>query len=118
MAFIDPLGLSKVYLVGPQNKDDATIYKGAVADVNMVGYCVVYAHGAWTHLSDTRAGTANKVRYFANDSRSMSRFNDLLRQSGYKDYEPVILKACNTGADPEVPGMVNVMTGPIQSQGD
>ena len=111
MAFVDPLGLSKVYLVGPQNKDDATIYKGALADVDMVGYCVVYAHGAWTHISDTRAGTANKVRYFANDPRSMSRFNDLLRQSGCKDYEPVILKACNTGADPEVPGMVNVMTG-------
>lgn len=33
------------------------------------------------------------------------------KQEGCKDDEPVILKACNTGADPELPGMVNVMTG-------
>ncbi|MCW0460981.1 hypothetical protein NB717_002049 [Xanthomonas sacchari] len=110
LSFMDPFGLRKVVLAGPQNKEDAIIYKGALADVDMVGYCVVYGHGAWTHISDTRAGTANKVRYFANDARSMSRFNDLLKQQGCKDDEPVILKACNTGADPEVPGMVNVMT--------
>ncbi|MCW0422148.1 RHS repeat-associated core domain-containing protein [Xanthomonas sacchari] len=110
LSFMDPFGLRKVVLAGPQNKEDAIIYKGALADVDMVGYCVVYGHGAWTHISDTRAGTANKVRYFANDARSMSRFNDLLKQQGCKDDESVILKACNTGADPEVPGMVNVMT--------
>lgn len=111
LAFVDPFGLKKVVLVGAQNKDDAIIYKGALADVEMVGYCVVYAHGAWTHISDTRAGTANKVRYFGNDDASMSKFNDLLSRSGCKPEEPVILKACNTGANPEVKGMTNVMTG-------
>lgn len=107
---VDRLGLWPVVLAGAQNRDDFNIFWGAWFDEDVPGVCIVYAHGAWTHISDTRAGTANKVRYMANSPEDMRKFNQLLTAEGCGPRDPVVLKSCNTGADPGVNGMQNVMT--------
>lgn len=109
LSYGDPLGLEKVILVNPT--DDPKIYQGALAEPDFRGDCTVYAHGAWTHITDTRAGSTPgaKVRYFANDPKSMAKFNALLQKMGCRKNQPVVLKSCNTGADPAEKNKLNVM---------
>lgn len=89
--------------------DDPIIAAAAWAEPDFRGECTVYAHGAWTHITDSRNTKANKVRYLANDPQSMKAFNALMGQLGCQKDQPVVLKSCETGANPEEAGKKNVL---------
>lgn len=113
---VDPFGLRKVILVNPA--DDPYIYFGALVDQNNFWECTVYAHGAWTHITDSRLGNSpgQKVRYYANDPRSMQRLNMILKFNGCTEDQPVVLKSCNTGAEPDK-GKLNLMEALAKMRG-
>ncbi|MES2670258.1 MAG: RHS repeat-associated core domain-containing protein [Pseudomonadota bacterium] len=113
---VDPFGLRKVILVNPA--DDPNIYFGALVDQNNFWECTVYAHGAWTHITDSRLGNSpgQKVRYYANDPRSMQRLNMILKFNGCTEDQPVVLKSCNTGAEPDK-GKLNLMEALAKMRG-
>ena len=93
ISFVDPFGLAKVNWFDPSV--DPTQYEGAEADPDVPGVCNVYAHGSYTHITDSSTA-GKKIRYYAN-SDSLKAFNKKLKQSGCGDDMPVVLKACNTG---------------------
>ena len=90
LSYVDPWGLEKIILFDPNA--DPIQYKGAEADPDIVGVCIVYAHGAYTHVSDQRQGVKNKKSLYP---RTLNR---LLNENGCLN-KPVKLNACNTGSN-------------------
>lgn len=92
LGYVDPTGLEKLIWVSPFR--DATIFSGAVADPDRPGMMTIYAHGGPNAMN----GPAIFGQY--GESLNAIQAAELIRKSGWNRKDPIWLKSCNTGKDP------------------
>ncbi|WP_266169719.1 RHS repeat-associated core domain-containing protein [Dyella subtropica] len=84
---VDPLGLRKVILFGP---NDSILLQRAKEYKDDPGKCLVYSHGNPSFIYDSRDGTTKKL----GDAKEIV---DLLKSEGCTGDMPVVLYSCRTG---------------------
>ncbi len=92
ISFVDRLGLEKWIWVSPIR--DRRIYMGALSDRDRPGILTIYAHGGPNAVN----GPSFVSRY--GDRLNAGQLADAIRQGNWNGKDPVWLKACNTGKDP------------------
>jgi len=93
LSFVDPLGLEKWIWVSPIR--DWTIYSGALSDPDRPGILNIYAHGGPSSVNSPSFLHKYGAPLNANQMASA------IRQSSWNGKDPVWLKSCNTGKDPQ-----------------
>ncbi len=92
VSFVDPLGLEKWIWVSPIR--DWTIYSGALSDPDRSGILTIYAHGGPNAVN----GPSFFQRY--GPALNANQMAGAIKQSNWNGKDPVWLKSCNTGKDP------------------
>ena len=93
ISFVDPLGLEKWIWVSPIR--DWTIYSGALRDADRQGILTIYAHGGPGAMN----GPSMLSRY--GTKMDASQVANAVKQSNWNGKDPVWLKSCNTGQNPD-----------------
>ena len=93
VSFFDPLGLEKVIFFNPDDPDQKP-YRGAVADPDRPGVCVIYAHGNPNAIRDDRGSSPE---YYRNNPEDLQRLKAELKELGCEEDMPVEFASCNTG---------------------
>ena len=92
VSYVDPLGLDKWIWLSPVR--DLTIYLGALSDPNRPGILTIYAHGGPNAMN----GPSILSKY--GPSLNANQVAGVIKQSNWNGKDPVWLKSCNTGKDP------------------